>query len=271
MSAPNKHGLSRDIPEAIQRAVRQRSGFGCVVCGSAIYQYEHVDPPFVEAPEHNAEAITLLCGACHDRVTRRLLSKESVLAAMQKPRSLQAGFSFGPFDVGNEHPDVFLGPFRAIRTHTIIRVFGDPILAVDPPEAQGAPFRLSAMLCDHQEREILRIVENEWQAPTTNWDVEVVGPRITIRRGSRDIALILRTDPPKSLVVERLDMTYRGTRIECDEKRGLIVRSPGGAAFQAYAATATECVAGIDVHANGLGVGHGCKSLWLGHAVMNPR
>lgn len=29
----NKQGISRDIPDPIKRDVRQRCGFGCVICG----------------------------------------------------------------------------------------------------------------------------------------------------------------------------------------------------------------------------------------------
>ncbi|GAH43227.1 unnamed protein product, partial [marine sediment metagenome] len=53
MSSTNQYGLSRYIPLEIKRAVRQKCGFGCVVCGSTIYQYHHFDPPFNEAKQHN--------------------------------------------------------------------------------------------------------------------------------------------------------------------------------------------------------------------------
>src|SRR5436190_17564410 len=64
----NAHGLSRDIPEPIKRAVRQRCGFGCIICGSAVVQYHHFSPEYADATEHRAEGITLLCGRCHDKV-----------------------------------------------------------------------------------------------------------------------------------------------------------------------------------------------------------
>ena len=178
----NRYGLSRDIPAKGARAVRTRCGFGCVVCGCAIYTYEHVDPPFAEAREHDENRMVLLCGGCHDRVTRGWLSKESVTVAASTPKAREKGFSFGPFDFGGTHPDVFAGTFRAIETRVIIQVFGDPILQVAPSEDEGGPFRLSALLQDSHGTEILRIVDNEWRAPVENWDVEISGPRIIIRR-----------------------------------------------------------------------------------------
>jgi len=70
----NKHCLKREIPAAVKRTVRQACGFGCMVCGEAIYEYEHIDPEFAEAKEHSPDAIGLLCPTCHARVTRRLYS-----------------------------------------------------------------------------------------------------------------------------------------------------------------------------------------------------
>lgn len=51
--AMNKHGLSRTIPEPVKREVRQACGFGCVFCGHALVEYEHVDPLFADARLHD--------------------------------------------------------------------------------------------------------------------------------------------------------------------------------------------------------------------------
>ena len=266
MSSPNKHGLSRDIPAEVQRAVRQRCGFGCAVCGCAIYQYEHVDPPFADATSHDPNTIALLCGGCHDRVTRGLLSKDSVKSALRNPKALQSGFSFGPFDVGSERPDVYVGAFHAINVPVVIRAMGQPLLSVAEPEQAGGPFRLSAYLADRTGKEILSVQDNEWRTAIGNWDAEVVGRRITLRRGPGDITLRLRTDPPHTLTIERLDMFHQGAHILCDEQRGLIVASPFGPALQAHAATARDSQIGIDVGPGGIVVGVGGGSVTMGSA-----
>lgn len=253
----NEFGLSRNIPADVAREVRKRCGFGCVICGCAIYTYEHVDPLFAEAKEHDPEKIVLLCGGCHDRVTRKLLSKETVKQAAQDPRCLTQGFSFGPFDVGNTHPDVIIGTFQAIETQTVIRILGEPILRVDPPEEQGGPFRLSAILCDRTGEQILRVENNEWKAPIQNWDVEIIGPRIIIRRAAGDITLRLRSDPPKTLVIEKLDMYYQGSHIVCEEGKKLRVESPSGHYFEAYPTTVEGSKIGIDISNLSLAMGVG--------------
>jgi hypothetical protein len=41
---------------------------------------------------------------------------------------------------------------------------------------------------------LLHLVENEWVRSLHNWDIEIVGQRLTVRRGRRDISLQLRLD-----------------------------------------------------------------------------
>lgn len=228
MSEVNKHGLKRHIPAAIAREVRQRCGFGCIICGCAIYQYEHVDPTFAEARRHDPNNIVLLCGGCHDRASRGLLSKETIKNYAEEPRCLQEGYSFGPFDLGYKHPTIILGTTKAINAHTIVEVLGDPLLRIDKPEKPGAPFLISARLHDRSGKEVVKIERNEWQSSIENWDVTVEGQKITIYQGSRDIALILRSEPPNVLFIERLEMYYRGVGISCKEGKHLRFDFPDG-------------------------------------------
>ena len=48
------------IPESMKREVRQRCGFGCVICGMPLYTYEHM-LGYVNVDRHVAEELTLLC------------------------------------------------------------------------------------------------------------------------------------------------------------------------------------------------------------------
>ena len=87
MSKVNRFGLRRKIPEDIKRRVRQRCGFGCVICGSSVYEYEHVSPTYVEAQRHDPDCIATLCASCHSKVTRRIWSKDKVSHASRRPAS----------------------------------------------------------------------------------------------------------------------------------------------------------------------------------------
>jgi len=229
----NKYGLSRYIPAPNRRAIRRRCGFGCVVCGSAIYDYEHIDPPFEEAKEHDPGKMTLLCGRCHDSVTRGIWSKDKVKGHDKNPRCKQDGFSFGAFDIGNAFPRVILGAYDAVETPIILEVAGTPLLEVAPSEEDGGPFRLSGLFCDFEGKELLRIDKNEWRSSVNTWDVESVGPRITFRTQPGNIALVLRSEPPGVLVVERMDMVYKGTSIMArEEDRWTKIVTAAGAAIE---------------------------------------
>lgn len=81
---------------------------GCVLCGKAICQFEHVDPPFSQAKAHDPSKITLLCGYCHDKVTRSLISKNTIKKAMENPICLRKGFTHDFFDLGIKIPQIVM-------------------------------------------------------------------------------------------------------------------------------------------------------------------
>jgi hypothetical protein len=225
----NKYGLSRDIPRNIRRIVRQRCGFGCIICGNAVVQYEHVDPPFADATTHDPDKIALLCGGCHDKVTRQILSKETVLQHLANPKALEKGYSREAFDITSSTPMIeFCGTkFHGVKT--IVAMMGVEILSVNPPECPGAPMQISALFCDQQGSEVLRIVSNEWFSSATTWDVEVTGPRIVVRRAPKDIALVLHAKPPETIVIEQIAMYYKGARVEGRKGGTINAVAPNGA------------------------------------------
>jgi len=261
----NKYGLNRQISAPIKREIRQRCGFGCVNCGNAIYQYEHVDPLFSEAKKHDPECIVLLCGGCHDRVTRGILSKETIKEKSKKPKCLEQGFSFGPFDLGMVEPEIIFGTLITKGVKILIRVLGDNIFSVNPPEQDGLPFLINAKLTDNKGNVVLEIVDNEWITTTNNWDVEIVGTNITIRRGHRDIVLSLRSEAPGKLVIERLLMFHRGVKIIANENKNIEVITKSGQHLKATATKISNSQIGIDINNTGISVGVGGGSISIEH------
>ncbi|APC13980.1 MULTISPECIES: SEC-C metal-binding domain-containing protein [Providencia] len=265
----NKYGLTDTIPAAIKREVRQRCGFGCVNCGNAVYQYEHLEPTFAEAIEHNPEHIVLLCGGCHDRVTRKILSKETIKLRSIKPICRQQGFSFGPFDLGLVEPTIKIGTLICKNVESLIEIDGESIFTIKTPECEGAPFRINAFIADRNGHEILKIIDNEWITTTSNWDVEVVGQKITIRKQRGDITLILRTEAPHSLIVEKLEMTHRGSKIKCNENEDLQINTKNGQCLTSSAMNISDCQVGIQITNNSLAIGVGGGSVYIGRMVLN--
>ena len=68
----------------IMREVRQRCGFGCVICGRPIYEYDHI-LGWAKVKRHVASEITLLCDNHHREKTAGFLPNERVIEADKAP------------------------------------------------------------------------------------------------------------------------------------------------------------------------------------------
>lgn len=179
----NKHGLSRDIPRATKLHIRQNSGFGCVRCRAAVCDYEHIDPPFAEATEHDPARICLLCPMCHAQVTRGRVSKREVQATYDKIRS--AGATEPPrddsfFQMFDRRAELMFGHNTFEAVDTLISINGQAFLRYWPTQGQP-PFVLSGIFHDTRGAELFRIQENEWIGPLDVFDVEQRGPNLSIR------------------------------------------------------------------------------------------
>lgn len=225
MTESNKYGLTRDIPEDVKRKVRQRCGFGCVICGNAIVQYEHFNPPFAQAKKHDPDGIALLCGGCHNEVTTGFGSKFLVSENSNNPFCLRRGYTAHRLKMENDYPIVVVGTTRWEKTITIFEVFGEPILQIEPPEKPNTPYLITGVFCDEEGNELFRIVKNEWIGSTSNWDITFSGGKVTIRIKLRDIALQLQYKPPSEIIITKINMYYKGARIFGDQN-GLRATAP---------------------------------------------
>jgi len=210
MGKHNRHGLSRTISADVKREVRQRCGFGCVICGLGFYDYEHFAPDFKDATEHNPAGITLLCMQCNQKRARRVLSAKTVALANANPRCLQDGFAKENWGFGSEPITVRFAGVEFVETPHLIEVNGTAMMSVLPPEEGSSIYRVSALFANVAGRTTLEIVENEWYAKRHNWDVECAGNRITIRNAHRDVALVLKSEPPGLITIEKLNMYFQG-------------------------------------------------------------
>jgi hypothetical protein len=85
------------IPNDIKRRVRQRCGFGCVVCGLPLYEYDHL-VPWSEVKTHEADNLVLLCDRHHREKTSGLLPVAQIVEANDTPANLATGTS-SPLDL----------------------------------------------------------------------------------------------------------------------------------------------------------------------------
>lgn len=207
MSDPNKHGLYRYIPADVARDVRRRSKFGCVICRSAIYQYEHIFPEFNDATDHNPDDICLLCGRCHDKVCKSQISKQSVRHAYEKTqKDPSVKRPFDDFLLDSKQLEVVLGSSIFHGSQTLIEIDGDSALAIEKPE-DGAYFpTITGVFSDKNGKELFRIDKNVWSGNLDVWDMTVEGNEITIHYALRKVALKIAVEPPNRIIIEHLDM-----------------------------------------------------------------
>lgn len=224
MSHKNKHGLSRSISAEIKREVRKRCGFGCVICGLGFYDYEHFAPDFADALKHDPAGITLLCMQCNQKRNRKVLSVETVARHNDNPRCLQDGFANEWLDVSSESVKVVFAGSTFTDCSNILDVRGQAVLSILPPEFKGEPYRISGLFADDSGTVTLQILDNQWMAASATWDVEWVGNTLTIRKASRDIVLVMKTIPPQTLVIERLNMKINGVHLEGNPESLMITR-----------------------------------------------
>ena len=207
MSSVNALGLKRYIPAPIRQEIRTRSKFGCVICRSAIAQYEHIEPEWADATSHDPAKMCLLCGRCHDKVTRGHIAKSTVKQCYEDiQNSTKAKSPFEEFDLNSHEITVILGASTFHGAKTLIELDGEAVLAIEPPENGSSFPTLSGVFTDHNGNLLLRIERNIWTGGTNIWDVEVEGAQITLRLQKGRIALRLRVLPPNTIIIETLDM-----------------------------------------------------------------
>lgn len=223
----NRFGLERSIPAGTKRTVRQRCGFGCVVCGCAIIQYHHFDPPFADAQGHADSGITLLCGQCHDRAGRGIIAECAIVAANASPYCMNSGHAKDILFTSNTSLPVRLGSSR-VRAATIIKFDDEVVVGLSQPELLNCPVQLNAILTDHNGDDLLRIINNEWQVGSTRYDVQTTKDRLKINDGPGDIVLEMSLAAGDELRIQRLNMFYRGFHIVATEGSfGLTIPSGG--------------------------------------------
>ena len=225
----NKHGLTRGIPETVKRKIRKNSGFGCVICGNAICEYDHVDPEWFEAKSHNPSKMTLLCSNCHTKKTRGIYSIQKIKDAMKNPICKSKGFSFDTVDFGMSEPIIQLGKLRFYNPLSLIMINNESIFSILPPDSElkGAPYKLHAIFNDNDRIELVGIDDNIWYGNSLNWDIETKGSVIIVRKKLGEIILKIENIPRDRFIIHKLRMNYKGYLIDGDTK-GLKITTPNG-------------------------------------------
>lgn len=186
------------IPEKTKLAVRQRCGFGCVVCGLPFFEYDHIEE-YSKVRVHDPANLTLLCPKHHREKTNRLLSKDVIYEANSNPLNLNEKMtspwhrlfsgSFGKFIVGSDtYSFVFSGRDRFFSA---IQIGGKSMLGF---RFDGSGLLLNAVLTNRSGKKILIIEDGEIRASTEVFDYKVEGPVLTIRLTKSSVELKLKVE-----------------------------------------------------------------------------
>ncbi|WP_339463363.1 hypothetical protein [Pseudomonas sp. EA_105y_Pfl2_R69] len=208
---------SRNIPLPIQREVRQRCGFGCVICGMPLYEYEHMEE-WAQVKRHVADEIALLCDQHHREKTGGLLPKEAVREANASPFNLRENVS-KPYNLhfsGKEACVEIGGNSFTCEDHGYgtamapISVDGTPLIGLILADGH---FLLNLVVFDEFNRPILHIKNNQLFYSTEPWDIQLVGTTLTVREAHRKILIEIDFQPPNKIVINRGRFLHNGVEI----------------------------------------------------------
>lgn len=205
--------MKRDyITAADKRSVRQRCGFGCVFCGSPIFEYEHIFGHQVTGadPAH----LTLLCKFHHGEKTHNRMTVSRVQKANAAPYNLGKG-------LGNTHPLFFEDhKFRVVfgnmdapneilegGKYAALRVDGQPIVGAHLVDGQ---LELELLLRNENNAPYLVVHKGQLRHTVDQFDIEWVAQTLTIRRALGDVVLRIRFAPPGEVIIERGEIWANG-------------------------------------------------------------
>jgi hypothetical protein len=209
----NRHGLTRDIPDNVRRDVRQSCFNGCVLCGRLPFQYEHFNPPFVDAREHHADGIALLCAGCHDEKTRGLLSSDHIATARRSPRNRDEN-AYWTARMSEGLLTIKVGSNTITAPSALIRLpNGHNILTISRDIGSGG-WNIDANFVDDEGNPTLTIKDNVVTVARGVWDFDQQGTSFCVRAAKRKIVIEISFEPEQRLIhVRRLNMRALGCRV----------------------------------------------------------
>lgn len=232
------------IPHPMAREIRKRCGFGCVICGMPLYEYEHM-AEWAIVQRHVAEEITLLCDQHHREKTNGLLPKEVVAAANADPFNLRSGAS-KPYDLhfSGKEAEIAIGTNtfkctdQGYGTEMIpVIIDGIPVLAFILADGH---LLLNVVIFNKYNEVVLHIQNNVLAYKTNAWDITLKGKTLTIREGQGEILLQIDFLPPNKISIPRGKLLCNGVEVEISGKEVVVNKS-----MRLSGNTAINCQGGL--------------------------
>lgn len=248
------------VPDPVKREVRQRCGFGCVLCGLPLYEYHHLIA-YSECQEHVGSNITLLCDAHHKEATNSLITFEQISQANNAPYNLQHGVStpYGLHFQGQSFDCVIGGnrfssrlPDHQDATSMIALSVDDNDLVWFRIDDSGRLF-LNATILDDGNLPLLIIRDNEMTYRIAAWDVEFHARTLIVREAVRKILFEIEFTPPREIVISRARLLCNGVEIVVRTSHLFVVNSE----TLLMGCSAVDCAVGLQLGGNQRGLGAG--------------
>lgn len=207
-----------EIPYPVKRAVRKRCGFGCVVCGLPIYDYDHMTP-WSEVKEHKEENLTLLCDMHHREKTSGLLPESDVRKSNDDPFNKRSGqteplklhYQGTRFHVRMGKTKFSVDQLRDQDFLVPLVIDGHPMIFFSKEEDQ---LFLNLYLYDQYNHPILVIQQNELVVSSSAWDITFISNCLRINLASRNILMVIHFNPPDEIWIERGVFLLNGVKFE---------------------------------------------------------
>jgi hypothetical protein len=224
----NVHGLRRYIPVDIARQIRKEAGYGCVICGALFTDYEHIEPEFHDAHEHDPNKMTLLCGTHHDDVTFKRISKRKVWQAKKSPKNIIGGRLTRSMYHQKDDPDIILGSNKLSSFDMMICIYDKPILWFEKSDNIEEPIQLCATLIFNDYANHTCISRNRFLSTVGNYDIITTSADINIFNEKRINVLSLSFVGDESVKINSLDINYMGFGISVNTQNEITLKNPNG-------------------------------------------
>jgi hypothetical protein len=209
------------IPEKIKREVRKRCGFGCVICGLPVYEYDHI-VEYSKTKRHVASELTLLCPLCHTGKTKGHIAVEDVIEANKYPHNKKQGISSPyAFRFSGDKPEIHFAGVKFICSYQIAPAYLYPIMIDKKPlfgfTVVDGGLLLNMEVRDKEGKKILKIRDSQLQVADVAWDITLVGKTLIIRERLRHSIVEVDFCPPNTFKIKRYKVSSGEVTVEIND------------------------------------------------------
>jgi len=214
---------SRNIPDPIKRAVRQKCGFGCVICGDPFIEYHHI-VPWATVKKHEIDNLVLLCYKHHRQVGNKLFPAAELEKRINEPYCISHEFSSASsltFNGPSFSVNVGSNSYTALANkcddeddcpHYPLMIDSVPLVDI---RFQGDHILISIRVWDKNHSQIFEMRNNEIKQSATAWDIEWAANTVVIREKLYGILLDITFQPNQhEMTINRGNLSLNAIQLQ---------------------------------------------------------